>query len=87
MMTAVTVYTTGAGCPQCALTERLLTAVDIPFTDVDLTGDANAAARDCVTSELGYSRAPVVVVDDHDHWSGFQPDLIKRLASHLSGAS
>lgn len=86
-MTTVTVYTTGAGCPQCALTERLLTAAGIPLTDVDLTDEANAAARDYVTGELGYSRAPVVVVDDHDHWSGFQPDLIKRLASHLSGSS
>lgn len=86
-MTMVTVYTTGSGCPQSALTERLLTAAGIPFTGADLTDDANAAARDYATSELGYSRAPVVVVDDQDHWSGFQPDLIKRLASHLWGPS
>lgn len=82
-MTTITVYTTGAGCPQCTLTKRLLTAAGIRFTDVNLTDDANAAARDYVTGDLGYSRAPVVVVDDQDHWSGFQPDRIKRLADNL----
>ena len=30
--------------------------------------------------ELGYSQAPVVVVDDQDHWSGFRPDKIERVA-------
>ena len=82
-MTIVTVYTTGPGCPQCALTEKAMSAAGIPFTEVDLTDDANAAARDYVTGDLGHARAPVVVVDDHDHWSGFQPDLIKRLAEHI----
>lgn len=82
-MTTITVYTTGPACPQCALTERVMTAAGIPFTDIDLTREENAAARDYVTGDLGYTSAPVVVVDDHDHWSGFQPDLIKRLAEHL----
>jgi len=29
-----------------------------------------------ITTDLGYSQAPVVVVDEQDHWSGFQPDEI-----------
>lgn len=79
----IIVYTTGPACPQCVLTERVLSAAGIPFTEVDLTDDSNATARDYVTGDLGYTQAPVVVVDDHDHWSGFQPDLLKRLAEHL----
>jgi hypothetical protein len=33
-----------------------------------------------VVDELGYTEAPVVVVDEHDHWSGFRPDQIDRIA-------
>jgi len=76
----VTIYTTGDSCPQCGLTKRVMRDTGISFDDVDLTDDANAAARAYVT-ELGYTQAPVVVIDDHDHWSGFQPDEIKRVAA------
>jgi glutaredoxin-like protein NrdH len=79
----ITVYTAGEGCQQCKLTQRVMSAVGIRFDTVDLTDDANDAARDYVTGDLGYSRAPVVVVDEHDHWSGFQPDAIARLAASL----
>lgn len=82
-MTTVTVYTTGPACPQCALTEKVMAAAGIAFTEVDLTQEFNGDARDYVTGDLGYAQAPVVVVDDQDHWSGFRPDLIKRLADHL----
>jgi hypothetical protein len=40
-----------------------------------------------VIEDLGYTEAPVVVVSDEDHWSGFRPDqidrLIKRAATSL----
>lgn len=84
-MSTVTVYTTGRQCPQCALTKKVMDADGIRFTEIDLTEEVNQAARDYVTGDLGYTQAPVVVVDDHDHWSGFQPALIKRLAEHLQG--
>lgn len=32
-----------------------------------------------VVEDLGYSEAPVVVVSDEHHWSGFRPDQIDRL--------
>lgn len=86
-MSTVTVYTTGRQCPQCALTEKVMDAAGIRFTEVDLTDEVNAPARDYVTGDLGYTQAPVVVVDDQDHWSGFQPDRIRRLAEHLQGAA
>lgn len=40
-------------------------------------------ALECV-KELGYSSAPVVVVDDEDHWAGFRPDHIDRVAAHYA---
>mgnify|MGYP001591059034 FL=1 len=87
-MISVTIYTTGPQCPQCMLTKKALAARGIDYTDVDLRDSANGAARDYVTEDLGYSQAPVVVVDDEpqNHWSGFRDDLIRGLASR-SGLS
>jgi glutaredoxin-like protein NrdH len=65
------------------MTKQVMTTAGIEFADVDLTDPGNALARDYVTSDLGYSQAPVVVVDDNDHWSGFRPDLIDRLAQRI----
>lgn len=51
----------------------------------DLTDEAatyppeNAAAREWVMEDLGYKEAPIVVVNDHNHWSGFRPDKILAL--------
>jgi len=79
----VTVYTAGSACVQCALTEKVLAELGIPFAECDITRDENRAAREYVIGDLGYTRAPVVVVDEHDHWSGFQPGELKRVAAHL----
>ncbi|WP_103663358.1 glutaredoxin family protein [Microbacterium sp. CJ77] len=82
-MVSVTVYTTGPACVQCRLTSRRLDEAGIRYTEIDLTLDANAAARHYVTEDLGYSQAPVVVVDGEPehHWFGFRPDRIDHLAS------
>lgn len=53
----------------------------IPYRVVDLSQDD--AALEYV-KDLGYSQAPVVVVDDQDHWSGFNPGEIDRIAAHLA---
>ncbi|WP_127817858.1 glutaredoxin family protein [Microbacterium sp. CPCC 204701] len=82
----ITVYTTGSACVQCTMTKRVLDAAGIPHSDVDLADPANSAAREYVTDDLGYSRAPVVVIDDHHHWSGFQPLKIKELAERIASA-
>lgn len=79
----VTVYTAGTACMQCALTEKVLAELGVPFVECDITRDENRAAREYVTGDLGYTGAPVVVVDEHDHWSGFQPGELKRVAAHL----
>ena len=71
----ITVYSK-PGCQQCKFTCRSLEKVGIRFTVVDLT--TNDAALDYV-QDLGYSQAPIVVVSDHHHWSGFNPTEIERL--------
>ena len=82
-MLSVTVYSTGASCQRCRLTIRKLEEARIRFTVIDVTDADNTAAREFITEDLGYSEAPVVIVDNEPqhHWSGFRPDLIDRLAS------
>ncbi|MET0829072.1 MAG: glutaredoxin family protein [Microbacterium sp.] len=80
------VYTTGDTCVQCRLTKQVMDAVGLVYAAVDLTDPNNAAARDYVTEDLGHSAAPVVVVDDHDHWAGFRPDRIKQLATLIDAS-
>ena len=77
-ITAVTVYTTGPGCQRCKLTKDVLTRKGVSFIEVDIR--EQPAAREYVVDELGYTEAPVVVIDEHDHWSGFRPDHIDRIA-------
>ena len=75
-MSLVTVYTT-PNCGGCGLTKMVLDKEGIDYEVVDLSEDEQALAT---VKDLGYSQAPVVVAGE-DHWSGFQPDLIKALAA------
>lgn len=74
--TTITVYTKPA-CVQCHATYKALDKQGLDYQVVDISTDDSA--RDYVMS-LGYLQAPVVVAGD-DHWSGFRPDRIKRLAT------
>lgn len=73
----VTIYTKPA-CGPCLATRRALDAKGVAYDIVDLT--QNPAALAYVTGELGYAQAPVVVAGEQDHWSGFRPDHIDRIA-------
>lgn len=77
-MNEITVYST-PHCMQCKMTYVALDAKGIPYTVIDLS--ENAAALEYVTGDLGYTRAPIVVASDDDHWSGFRPDMIDRIAT------
>ncbi|ARJ07778.1 glutaredoxin-like protein NrdH [Cnuibacter physcomitrellae] len=83
MTDRITVYTK-PDCVQCKATETALDRSGIPYNPVDLS--TNPAALEYVTEELGYLAAPVVVVDEHDHWSGFRPDHIARIAALATAA-
>lgn len=74
--TTITVYSKPA-CVQCTATYRALDGRGIAYSVVDVT--ENAAALLYVTEELGYSAAPIVVIDDQNHWSGFRPDKIAQI--------
>lgn len=85
----ITVYSKPR-CPQCDATARLLNRIGAPYTKVDVTEDDVAYA---FVKQLGYQQVPVVVVRDlHvegdgrdgnivEHWSGFNPDRVKRAAT------
>ena len=73
----ITVYTTSS-CVQCTATYRALDSKGISYVVVDVT--EVPAALEYITEELGYSQAPVVVVDDENHWAGFRPDKILELS-------
>ncbi len=76
-MATITIYTTGPQCMQCTMTARAFEAAGVDTELVNVRD--NEAAFAYITDELGYSQAPVVVVDEHDHWAGFRPDQIDRV--------
>ena len=72
---AVTVYSKPS-CVQCSASYRALDSKGIDYQVVDMSQDADALER---VKALGYLQAPVVITDE-DHWSGFRPDHIDRIA-------
>ncbi len=86
-MVTVIVYSTGPSCTQCTMTKRALDAKGVAYVEVDLREDE--AAMTYVQDEVGYTSAPVVVVEDgtgDDHWTGFRPDQVDRVAALAAGA-
>ncbi len=77
-MLRITLYAK-PGCFGCRKTAEKFTAAGIPFQEVDLT--TTPAALEYVTEDLGYSQAPVIVVDEHFHWSGLRPEMIDKAIS------
>ena len=77
-MLSITLYSK-PGCFGCRKTAAKFTELGVPFQEVDLT--ESPAALEYVSEELGYSQAPIVVVDDHFHWSGLRPDRIDEVAA------
>lgn len=84
-MIRVIVYSSGDACMQCRMTERLMKAAGLVFERIDLTDPHNAADLIYVTRTLGYTSAPVVVVDGVQSWAGFQPDEIEAVARRVCG--
>lgn len=74
---AVAVYTK-PNCQQCTATKRRLDRRGIDYTEIDITEDQDA--YDYVIS-LGHQQAPIVVLDDGTHWSGFRLDRIDQITN------
>ena len=64
------------GCVHCNATYKKLDEAGIPYEVIDASQDADATE---LVKNLGYMQAPVVYLDELTHWSGFRPDLIKKL--------
>ncbi|MDO5728447.1 MAG: glutaredoxin-like protein NrdH [Actinomycetaceae bacterium] len=75
----ITVYSKPM-CVQCDATKRALDKQGLSYEIIDMSVDAEAL--DYVKS-LGYVQAPVVMVGDQ-HWSGYRPDLIKKVAKEAA---
>ena len=71
-------------CPQCKYTKKRLTLLGLEFEVIDVEADASALAT---VKEMGFSAAPVVVVDWGDGatwtWQGFAPSRIEEMMSRL----
>lgn len=75
----ITVYTKPS-CQQCRLTYTALDDKGIAYEIVDVS--EHPEVIDYIEDlDRTYLSAPVVVVDDEDHWNGFRPDHIDRLAA------
>lgn len=79
----ITIYTK-PGCFPCRKTVEKFVAAGIDTRQVDIT--ETPSALEYITGELGYSQAPVVVVDDDFHWSGLDTTSIARaIAASTAG--
>lgn len=66
------------GCQQCRATERALDARGFAYNVINVSRD-DAAREQLVAA--GYQQMPVVMVGDNGLvWTGFRPDIIKKLA-------
>jgi len=73
----ITVYTLPA-CVQCETTKRYLDKQGVNYTVVDISTSEDAHKR---VTDLGYSQAPVVSVNNGDqHWSGFRLDKLQYVS-------
>lgn len=72
-----TVYTK-PNCVQCNMTKRHMDKIGVEYTTVDITEDPTALDK---LIQMGYKAAPVVMTEDGEHWSGFQPEKINELVA------
>lgn len=81
MCVTVTVFSTGPGCHLCLVTRRHLTTREIRFDEIRLDENPEWAER---IKTLGFTKAPVVLVDDDDVWDGYSGESIDQLAKELA---
>lgn len=82
-MPSVTVFTTGPSCHLCRVTKVHLTRRGIAFEEVRLDEKPDLAEK---VRELGFTTAPVVLIDDVDVWDGYSSDRIDSLAAEFAVA-
>lgn len=79
----VTVFTTGPTCQMCRMTKIHMKRKGIDFEEVRLDEVPEVAEK---VRELGFTMAPVVLVNDEDVWDGYRSDAIDQLAREITAA-
>lgn len=82
-MPAITVFTTGPTCQMCRTTKLHMKRKGIDFEEVRLDEIPSLADK---VRELGFTMAPVVLVNDEDVWDGYRSDAIDQLAQEIAAA-
>lgn len=82
-MPSVTVFTTGPTCQMCRTTKLHMKRKGIDFEEVRLDETPGLADK---VRELGFTMAPVVLVDEEDVWDGYRSDAIDQLAREITAA-
>jgi glutaredoxin-like protein NrdH len=72
-----TVYTK-SNCVQCDATKRMMDKLGVAYTTVDIEENPEELQK---LVDMGYRAAPVVMTEDGEFWSGFQPAKIEALAA------
>ncbi|WP_054146472.1 glutaredoxin domain-containing protein [Frigoribacterium sp. RIT-PI-h] len=70
-------------CFQCDKTIEKFQDAGLAVNIVDVTENPDALVY--IKEDLGYLSAPVVVVSEHDHWSGLRLDNIMRVIAGGGG--
>ena len=74
----MTIVYTKPQCVQCDMTKRLMDKIGVEYTTVDIVENPEELQK---LIDMGYRAAPVVMTEDGDMWSGFQPEKITNLAA------
>lgn len=73
----VTVYSK-LNCQPCKMTKRYLDKANIPYTEVSLEELSEDELSEILA--LGHSSAPVVITATGESFSGYRPDMLKKLS-------
>ena len=83
-MPVVTVFTTGPTCQMCRITKMQMKRKGIVFEEVRLDEHPDLADK---VKALGFTQAPVVLVNDEDVWDGYRSEAIDQLARDIAAVA
>ncbi|AEJ31139.1 MULTISPECIES: glutaredoxin-like protein NrdH [Leuconostoc] len=76
-MENVTVYTK-YNCVQCKMTKKFLEAQGVPFKEINIEDDTKYVEA---LKADGFRQTPVVSVAGMPKFSGFRPDVLKKISA------
>ena len=76
-MEKVTIYTK-YNCVQCKMTKKFLEAQGIAFKEVNIEEETQSVDE---LKANGYRQTPVVAIEGMPSFSGFRPDVLKKISA------